>query len=134
MSRTLSPQQLLAANTVIEQGGEDGAIAHALERIDRRRVNQPARLGIAERRRQAFIAIRHWPLHAIDRIAGDGIGLTEVIEQCRQRRELAADGRRRQFAGFEMLAPGDHMSAADAAQFGEAAQAGESYKLSTSFL
>jgi hypothetical protein len=31
---------------VIEQGGQDGAIAHALERVRRRRLEQLARLGI----------------------------------------------------------------------------------------
>jgi hypothetical protein len=41
---------------MIEQGGEDRTIAHALERIGRRRLKQLARLGIAERRRFTFVA------------------------------------------------------------------------------
>jgi hypothetical protein len=32
------PAEFLAADTVIEQGGQDGAIAHALERVLGRRI------------------------------------------------------------------------------------------------
>jgi hypothetical protein len=40
------PAELLAAEAVIEQGGEDGAIAHALEGVLGRRIEQLAGLGI----------------------------------------------------------------------------------------
>ena len=110
------PAQLLAADAVIEQGGQDGAIAHALERVRRRRLQQLARLSVAERRRAAFIAIRHWPLHAVHGIAGDGVALAEIIEQRGQRRELAPDAGRRQSAGLQVLAPGDDVSSGDRAQ------------------
>ncbi len=41
---------LFAADAMIEQDGKNGAIAHTFQRIGRRRLEQPARLGIAERR------------------------------------------------------------------------------------
>jgi hypothetical protein len=72
MSRTRNPQSSSRAHAVIEQGGQDGAVARALER-----------LGIAQRWRAAFIAVGHRPLHAVDGIAGHGVALAEVIEQGR---------------------------------------------------
>ena len=57
------PAEFLTANTVIEQGGQNGAIAHALERIFRRRIKQLAGLGIAERRRRSFIGVSRGPLN-----------------------------------------------------------------------
>src|SRR6266851_5551342 len=69
------PAELLAADAVIEQGGEDGAIAHALEGIVGRRIEQLTSLRITEGRRAAFVVVGHWPLDAVDRIAGDGVAL-----------------------------------------------------------
>ena len=105
--------QFLAADAVVEQGGENGAIADALEGVFGRRIEQLARLGVAERRRLTFVAIGHRPLDAVDRIAGHGIVLTEIVEQGRERRELAADAGGRQRALLEVLAPGDDMGAGD---------------------
>ena len=101
----------------------------ALERVRRRRLQQLARLGVAERRRAAFIAVRHRPLHAVDRIAGDGVALAEVIEQRGQGRELAPDAGGRQLAGLQVLAPGDDMGAGDGAQLRGPAQPGEGREL-----
>ena len=42
------PAQFFAADAVIEQGGQDRAIADALERIFERRIEQFADLSIAE--------------------------------------------------------------------------------------
>ena len=50
--------QLLAADAVIEQGGEDGATAHALERVRRGHLQQLARLSISESRLAAFPVAR----------------------------------------------------------------------------
>jgi hypothetical protein len=44
---------------------------------------------------------------AVDRIAGDGVVLAEIVEQGGERRELAADAGGSEFAFFEVLAPGD---------------------------
>src|SRR5581483_5521018 len=74
------PAEFFAADTVIEEGGQNGAIALTLERIFRRRLEQFAHLGVTERRRRAFIAVRRRPLDAIHRIAEDGVALAEIIE------------------------------------------------------
>ena len=115
--------EFLTADAVIEQGGEDGAIADALERIVGRRVEQLAGLGITQCWRAAFVVVGHWPLDAVDRIAGDGVVLAEIIEQGRERRELAADAGRGELAGLEVLAPGDHVSAGDGPQLRRAGAA-----------
>ena len=49
--------QLLAAERVIEQGGQNGAIAHAFERFLGRRDEQLARLMVGDRRGFAFVAL-----------------------------------------------------------------------------
>src|SRR5216683_1060372 len=90
--------EFLAAYAVVEQGGQDSAIADALEGVVGRRIEQLAGLGITECRRAAFVVVGHWPLDAVDRIAGDRVVLAEIIEQRRQRRELATDAGRRERA------------------------------------
>jgi hypothetical protein len=65
---------------VIEHSGQNGAIAHALERVLGRRIEQPARLGIAERGRRAFVGLRSRTLDAVDGIVGYGVMLAEVVE------------------------------------------------------
>jgi hypothetical protein len=102
---------------VIEQGGENGAIPYTLQRVRGRGLQQPPHLRIAERRRAALIIIRGWPLDAVHRIAEDGVALTEVIEQRRQRRELAAYARRCETPCRQVFAPGDHVRARHRAQF-----------------
>ena len=42
--------KLVAAHTVIEQGGQDSAVAQALERVRRRRFEQFAGLCVIQRR------------------------------------------------------------------------------------
>ena len=127
------PAQLLTAQAVIEQGSQDGAIAFALERVVWRRFEQLARLRIAERRRAAFVSVRERPFHAIDGIAGDGVALAEVIEQRRQRRQLAPDGggrqRLRQKPRLQILAPGDDVRPRHGAQLRRPAQPREGGKL-----
>jgi hypothetical protein len=107
----LYPQlaELLAAHTVIEQGGKDGAISHALNSVGRRYLQQPTRLRITQGRRAAFIAIGHGALDAVDRIAGDGVIFTEIVEPGREGRELATDAEVSEFALFEVLAPGNDL-------------------------
>jgi hypothetical protein len=38
-------------------------------------------LFVAERRRAAFISVRDWAFHAVDRIAGNGIAFAKIIEE-----------------------------------------------------
>ena len=56
------------------------------------------------------------PLHPVRRIVGDRVVLAQRIEQRGQRGELATDGRRRQGARFQVLAPGDQVGAGDGAK------------------
>ncbi len=70
------PAQLLAANAVIEQGSENGAIALTLERVFGRSVEQFAGLNITERRSAAFVSIGHRTLDAINGIAEHGVAFT----------------------------------------------------------
>jgi hypothetical protein len=71
----LHPQsaELLTAEAVIQQNGEDGAVAHTFKSVSRWRLQQPARLHIAQGRCTAFIAVGHGAFDAVDRIAGDGV-------------------------------------------------------------
>jgi len=121
--------ELLAADAVIEQGGEDGAIAHALEGVLGRGVEQLAGLSVTERWRGAFIGINRRPLDAIDRITSNSVTLAEIIEQGRKRRELAANGGISQAASLELLAPGDDMGARHGAELGGTAQTGKGAEL-----
>jgi hypothetical protein len=123
------PAEFLAADAVIEQGGEDGAIAHTLERVLGRRIEQLAGLGIAERRGRAFVSIGGRAFDTVDRIAGDSVMLAEIIEQGRERRELAANSGIGQAAGLKMLASGDDVGARHGAELGRTAQAGKGTKL-----
>ncbi len=45
------PVHFLPAHAVIEQGGQDGPIPHALERVRFQRLQQLARLSVTQRRR-----------------------------------------------------------------------------------
>jgi hypothetical protein len=108
---------------------EEGAVAHALERVGGRGLEQPARLGIAERRSRAFVAGGHGALDAVDRIAGDGVVLTEIIEQGGERRELAADAGRGKLAFLEVLAPGNDGGTGDGAQLRNAAETSKADEL-----
>jgi hypothetical protein len=65
------------------------AVAHPLERVGGWRLEQLARLRVAQRRRAALIAVGHRPLDAVDRIAGDGVVLAHMIEQGGECREHA---------------------------------------------
>jgi hypothetical protein len=76
-----------------------------------------------------LVVVGDWALDAVDRIVRDGVALAEIIEQGRQRRELAADAGRGELAGLEMLAPGDHMSTRDGPELRRMVQPGEIGKL-----
>jgi hypothetical protein len=109
---------------VIEQGGENGAVAHPLERTGRRRFEQFAGLTVAKRRRAALIAIGYRPLDAVDRVAGDRISFAEVIKQRGQCREFAPDRGGLQCAPFHVAAPVDDVGSDNRAQFAVIAQTG----------
>ena len=72
--------QLLAAKRVIGQRRQ-GAVTLLLDGFIAGRGEQLAGLMIADRRRLAFAALGLRPLHAFDRIMGDGVFFAEIFEQ-----------------------------------------------------
>jgi len=75
--------ELLPPKRVVEQGGEDRAIAFALERGIFRSLQELSRLVVPKRRRLTFISVDHRALHALDRVVRDGVAVAEVLEQRR---------------------------------------------------
>ena len=108
-------RELLAPQPVMQEQGEEGAIAQPLRGIDRC-FQELARLGITDRRRLALVALHLRPLNALDRVVGDRIGLGEVFEQGGEGGELAPDRGSGQLAPLEILAPGEHVGPGDQAQ------------------
>ena len=94
-----------------------------------RRVEQLARLVIAERRRLAFAAFRLRPLDAFDRVMGDGVLLAEIFEQRGQRREPVADRAAAKPAPHQIVAPGDDVRARHRAKFFRPRDAGEAHEV-----
>jgi hypothetical protein len=86
--------QFFAAQPVVEEGGQDGAIAFAFQRVRRGRFQQRPDLAVAQRRRLAPIVIGLGALDPADRVVADGIGLAEVVEERGDRGEFSADGTR----------------------------------------
>ena len=99
--------QFLAPQRVEQQRREDGAVALALDRVLLRRVEQLARLVVADRRRLAFAAFRPRPLDAFDRIVGDGVLLAQIFEQRGERRQPVPDRAAAEPAPAQLVAPGD---------------------------
>jgi hypothetical protein len=97
--------QFLAPQRVEQQRGQDGAVAPALDGLCLRRIQQLARLMIADRRRLAFAAFRLRPFDAFDRVMGDGIFLAEIYEQRGKRREAMPDRAAAKVAPHEIIAP-----------------------------
>lgn len=79
------PAQLLAPQTVVEQGRQDGAVAYAFQGVGRWRLEQLPGLTVAECRRAAFVAVGTRPFDPVDRVAGDRIALAQIVEQGRER-------------------------------------------------
>ena len=121
--------QLLAPQRVEQQRGQDGAVALALDRVVLRRVEQLARLVIAERRRLAFAAFRLRPLDAFDRVVGDGVLLAEIFEQRGERREPVPDRAAAKPAPRQLVAPGDDVRARHGAKFLRPGDAGEAHEI-----
>jgi hypothetical protein len=78
---------------VVEQGGQDCAIALVLEAVTTRRGEQFTSLVVTQRRRLSFAALTPWPLDAFDRVMGDGVFLAEVFEKGGERRQAMPDSR-----------------------------------------
>ena len=121
--------ELHAPQRVEQQRGENGAIALALNRVVRRRVQQLARLMIAERRRLAFGGFHLRPLDAFDRVMGDGVLVAEIFEQRCERRQPMPDGAAAKPTLGQLVAPRDDVRAGDSAEFLRPADAGEAHEV-----
>lgn len=127
--------QLRPTQSMEQQGGEDRPIALALKSVGLRRLEQLARLVVADRRRLAFAAIGLRALDAFDRIVGHGILVAEILEHRGQGREAMPD--RGIAPGLavpvdattKIVAPGDDMGAGDHAAFVGPGDAGEAHKV-----
>ena len=86
-------RNLIAAESVVEQDGEECPVAPRLEAAPLRSAEQPACLGIGERRRPAFGRVLHpGPLHARDGVLVDGVLVAEVAEERGDGREFSGTG------------------------------------------
>ena len=109
--------QLLAPQGMEQQRREDGPIAFAAKTVIDRCIEQLASLVIAKGRRLAFAALHLRPLHAFDRVVGDGVLLAEIFEQRGERREPVPDGAAAEAALRQLVTPSDDMDAGDGAEF-----------------
>jgi hypothetical protein len=73
--------EFLAAQRVVKQRRQDGAVALLLNGFIAGCSEKLAGLVIANGRRLAFAALSLRPLDAFDRIVADGIFLAEIFEQ-----------------------------------------------------
>jgi hypothetical protein len=121
--------QFFAAQRMEQQRRQDGAVALALDGVRVGRGEQVARLMIADRRRLAFAAFGLRPLDAFDRVVGDGVLLTEIFEQRRQRRQPVPDRRAAKPAPAKFVASGDQMRARHGAEFLRTKNAGEAHEV-----
>ena len=73
------------AQAVVEKDGKDGSVAFPLEGRWVRSVEELSGLVVGNRRGLAFVGPFGGPLHAVDRVDGDGVLLAEVIEEVGER-------------------------------------------------
>lgn len=84
--------QFLAAQAVVQQHRQDGPVALALQGVAWRRIEEPARLGVAQRRRLAFERVDGRAPDAPHRVVQHGVALAQVVIEGSQGGELAPDG------------------------------------------
>lgn len=111
--------QLFGAQAVIQKRRQNRAVAFALQCVAGRGGEQLPRLGIADRRRLAFVGLRGRPLDAVHRVQVNCVRLAQVFKERRHRRQLPPNGRRRQVASLQVFPPGDDMRPRDRADGGE---------------
>ena len=102
---------------MVEEDGEDGAIAFAFEGGGIGGGEERAGLVVGDGRRFALIRAFRRPLYAVSGIDGGGVAGAEVIEEGTDGGEFAPDGGRAELLPFEILAPGDDVGAGHRAQF-----------------
>ena len=99
--------EFAAAQPVIEEDGQNGAVLFALERGEVGGIEQLARLLIGDGRVVAFISPFSRPFDAMNGIDKDRVLFSEVIEEVGERGELPANRGRRHTIFLQRLAPGD---------------------------
>jgi len=114
---------------VEQQRRENGAVALALDRIGRRRVQQLARLVVAEGRRLAFAAFRPRPFDALHRVVGDGVLLTQMFEQRHERGKPVSDRGPAKRAPHQDIPPRDDVSARHPVKLLGPGDAGEAHEV-----
>ena len=114
---------------MVEQQGEEGAIAQGLQIVAGGELQEVPRLRIPERRRLALVAFDLGPFHALDRIRRHRILIAEVFKQGGEGGQLAPDRRAGELAPLEVLAPGEDMRAGDEPQFRRRGDADEGHEL-----
>ena len=121
--------QFLAPECVIEQGGQNGPVPHALHGVFVRGREQLARLRITKGRSFTFFAFVLRALHALDRIVGHGVPVAEILKQRGQRCQPVPDGRTAQDPICKIIAPGDHMRARHRPEFFRSLDAGKQHEI-----
>ena len=125
----LEGAEFRSAQAVVEKDGEDGSVAFPLEGRRVRSVEELAGLVVGNRRGLAFVGPFGGPLHAVDRVDGDGVLLAEVIEEVGERGELPANRRRGEGLLFEGFPPGDDVGSIHHPELGELLDADELHEL-----
>ena len=120
--------ELLAAQRVKQQYGEDGPVALALEGAGGRRIQQRPGLRVAECRRLAFERVDGRSFYALNRVVVHGIALAQVIIERGQGGELAPDGGAGEALLFQVGAPGQNVAARDGTEFLGLNNAGERHE------
>ena len=106
-----------AAQSVVEEDGEDGAIAFAFEGGGIGGGQQRPSLVVGDGRGFALVGSFGRSLDAVGRVDGGGVAGTKVIEERADGGEFTPDGGRAELLPFEVLAPGDDVGAGHGAQF-----------------
>ena len=120
--------QLFAPERVVQQHRQDGPVPFSFQRVAWRRVEQRARLRVAQRRCPAFARFGLRAPNAAHRVVGDRIGLAQVVIQRSQGGELAPDGGGGEILPFQLGAPGQDVGARDGAKFLGLDNAGEGHE------
>src|SRR5579863_8206331 len=72
--------ELLAAESMVEQGGEDGPISNSFQRFLCRGDEQFAGLVVGECRGLSLFGFAPGALHTLYRIVGDGVFVAQILE------------------------------------------------------
>ena len=77
------------AQAMVQHDRQNGPVPLPLQGVSGRRLQQLSRLEVAQSRRLAGLALNSRPLHAFDRVVGDSVLVTQVLEQRGEGGQLA---------------------------------------------